>query len=70
MNARCARPRSTSRPLLAQRVKELSPALHCFGHVHRSAGHVALGGTTCVNASSVNSRFELVHQPFVFDLPD
>lgn len=56
--------------LLAPRLNDLSPALHCFGHLHNSAGQLTLGGTTYVNASSVNSRFEVVHPPTVFDLPD
>ena len=46
------------------------PALHCFGHVHHSAGHAVIGPATYVNATSVNSNFELVHPPFLFDLPD
>ena len=57
-------------PHLTARLSALSPALHCFGHVHRSAGSEVIGGTTFVNATSVNSQFELVHAPFMFEFPD
>lgn len=55
---------------LADRLAALSPRLHCFGHVHASAGHRTIGGTTYVNAASVNSAFEVVHPPFTIELPD
>jgi len=53
---------------LAKRLKTLKPVLHCFGHVHASAGSRKRGGTTYVNASSVNSSFEIKVAPFEFDL--
>lgn len=55
---------------LSERLAALSPRLHCFGHVHASAGHRTIGGTTYVNASSVNSAFKVVHPPFTIELPD
>lgn len=55
---------------LADRLKMLTPALHCFGHVHNSAGHRKISGTNYVNATSVNSDFQIAHTPFLFDLPD
>lgn len=57
-------------PHLARRLTQISPALHCFGHVHAAAGSVEIGGTTYVNASAVNSHYEIVNRPFVFELPD
>ncbi len=55
---------------LARRLEKLDPKLHCFGHVHASAGNRTIGGTTYVNASSVNSRFEIAVPPFVFDVAE
>jgi Icc-related predicted phosphoesterase len=63
----------SGRPLgcgfLAARVREISPTLHGFGHVHNSAGHIQIGQTTYVNATSVDSDYVIAHPPFVFDLP-
>jgi len=33
------------------------------GHIHASAGITCLNGTTYVNASMVNRRYEIAHQP-------
>lgn len=52
---------------LAKHLSALSPMLHCFGHVHASAGSTQHNGTTFVNASSVNSNFKIAHAPFEFD---
>jgi Icc-related predicted phosphoesterase len=53
---------------LQARVSELRPRLHCFGHVHASAGMTTLDGTCFVNASMVNSSYEIARQPFVVEL--
>lgn len=53
---------------LLEAVARIKPKLHLFGHNHQAAGLQALDGTTFVNASMVNERLELVHQPIVFDL--
>lgn len=55
---------------LAERLVQLGPKLHCFGHVHASAGTCQVGTTTFVNASSVGSDFRIKNEPFVIDLPD
>lgn len=49
---------------LADALKRVSPRLHCFGHVHASSGVREVDGTLFVNASSVNSQFELVRAPY------
>ncbi|MEM7438287.1 MAG: metallophosphatase domain-containing protein [Pseudomonadota bacterium] len=54
---------------LAQRLKALSPALHCFGHVHNGAGQKQIGATTFANATNVNSQFRVTYPPFVFEIP-
>jgi len=54
---------------LSRRLKKLKPVLHCFGHVHASAGSRVSGTTTYVNASSVNSSFEIAVAPYEFAFP-
>ncbi|MEO0342938.1 MAG: metallophosphoesterase [Pseudomonadota bacterium] len=48
---------------LASHIQDLNLKIHCFGHVHAAAGYMDKAGTTCINASLVNSRFEIVHPP-------
>ena len=48
---------------LHNRLLDLHPRIHCFGHIHASAGTTYLNGTTYVNASMVNRRYEIAHQP-------
>ena len=57
-------------PHLAERLKQVAPGLHCFGHVHKSRGETTVGATRYVNATSVSSGFASVLPPFVVDLPD
>jgi Icc-related predicted phosphoesterase len=49
---------------LATRLRDISPRLHCFGHVHASSGTLESGNTTFVNAAMVNSQYQLTHQPY------
>ena len=53
---------------LAARLEMLSPRLHCFGHVHAGRGQEHRHGTTYVNATSVNSHFEIAHPPVFIEL--
>lgn len=55
-------------PYLAERVKTVRPAVHCFGHVHASAGTQLQDGVLYMNASMVNSRYQITHSPLVYDL--
>lgn len=41
---------------LFDRVREVRPRLHVFGHIHEAAGRVDIDGTTFVNASSFQGR--------------
>jgi len=55
-------------PLLRKRIEQIRPTLHCFGHVHASAGVVEDDGTTFANACMVNSRYEIARTPLNFEL--
>ena len=41
---------------LFDRVREVRPRLHVFGHIHEAAGRLDIDGTTFVNASSFQGR--------------
>lgn len=56
--------------LLAERVKEVCPKLHCFGHIHASYGQLERDGTRYVNAALAGGRYPygIVNEPVVVDL--
>ncbi|MDB2687266.1 metallophosphatase domain-containing protein [Mariniblastus sp.] len=53
---------------LAARIATLNLRLHCFGHNHSSYGRVVREGVTYLNASAVDSDFEIANPPFVIDI--
>lgn len=54
--------------LLAQELARIAPRVHCFGHVHASAGRRTIGSTTFINASSIESGTNKIHRPMTFTL--
>ena len=48
---------------LRNRVREVRPKVHCFGHIHGSYGKVEEGGTVFINASVVDERYQVVNRP-------
>lgn len=48
---------------LADRVTQLRPNIHCFGHVHASGGKHKSNGTRFVNASSVHKQDGRLRRP-------
>jgi Icc-related predicted phosphoesterase len=50
---------------LAARIAALNLRLHCFGHNHASYGRIDRDGMTYLNASAVNSDFDIANPPFV-----
>lgn len=56
---------------LIKKVKEVKPKLHCFGHIHYTAGHLKPANpaipTLFVNAAICNSRNVAVNKPTVVD---
>ncbi|MBX3255112.1 MAG: metallophosphatase domain-containing protein [Chitinophagaceae bacterium] len=53
---------------LLNRVHEVKPGVHICGHIHEAYGTVIKSGTRFVNASVLNSRYELANQPVVIEL--
>ncbi|MEM6639503.1 MAG: metallophosphatase domain-containing protein [Pseudomonadota bacterium] len=53
---------------LGDTLARVRPKVHCFGHVHNSAGRCVHEGIDCINASTVNSQLKPVHPPVVVEL--
>jgi Icc-related predicted phosphoesterase len=53
---------------LLQTVLRISPRYHLFGHIHDVYGVEKSHVTTFVNASVVNEKYQLLNNPFVFDM--
>lgn len=58
---------------LYERVIEVQPRLHIFGHIHHSRGHMKLvhdngASTMCVNASVCNEAYKPVGKPYIYEL--
>lgn len=52
---------------LLQKVREVVPVYHVFGHVHASYGQLELDGTTFINAAVMNSYSGSLNDAVVFD---
>ncbi|OMJ93267.1 hypothetical protein SteCoe_3849 [Stentor coeruleus] len=54
---------------LAEIIKMIKPKVHVFGHIHEGHGVQIIDGTTYINASVCNNRYQAIYSPIVFDLP-
>lgn len=54
--------------LLAERVNQIRPKIHCFGHIHNSYGKQQIGETLFVNASMCDERYDPTNPPHVIDI--
>jgi len=52
---------------LLNKIREIKPKLHIFGHIHDCYGTLKIGETTFINASVVNEDYELVNEPIIHD---
>jgi Icc-related predicted phosphoesterase len=53
---------------LLEKVMEVRPKVHVFGHIHESYGITHKNGIKFINASLLNESYELVNQPIVFEI--
>lgn len=53
---------------LMNKVKEISPRVHAFGHIHEGYGELSNDQTHFINASSVNSFYLPENNPVVVEL--
>lgn len=59
---------SCGSPSLREKVMEIKPKLHCFGHIHESYGHFEHNGIEFVNAAICDAAYDPRHAPMVIDL--
>jgi predicted phosphohydrolase len=55
--------------LLAERVAQVRPLVHVFGHIHEGYGSVRTRRTLFINAANCTKDYKGINRPFVFDLP-
>lgn len=53
---------------LKWKIKEIKPRLHVFGHIHEAYGQIEADGTHYVNASILDLRYHIRHEPVVVEL--
>lgn len=53
---------------LRDRIDQLNLKLHCFGHIHASAGMASNGSTHLINAAMVDKSYKIVRRPFEFNI--
>lgn len=53
---------------LLQKVLEIKPRYHLFGHIHDAYGIQETRGTTFVNAALVDEGYRLLNKPLVFEI--
>lgn len=59
--------RSNGCRALLQKVREVMPVYHVFGHAHASYGQIELDGTTFINAAALNSYTGLMNEAVTFN---
>ena len=55
---------------LMNKVKEVKPKVHIFGHIHEAYGELTNENTHFINASVLNLNYRLVNSPVVFELDE
>jgi Icc-related predicted phosphoesterase len=53
---------------LFDRIQLIQPAVHAFGHIHEGSGVHEKDGTTFVNASICDRRYNAINPPRTIDL--
>lgn len=56
--------------LLFQRVKNLKPLIHVFGHIHQSYGATYINDTLFINAAICTEQYKPVNKPIVVNLKE
>lgn len=55
-------------PYLMERVLQVKPQIHAFGHIHESYGQQFFNGTQFINASHMNGDYRPTNAPIVVEL--
>lgn len=53
---------------LLRKIERVKPKLHVFGHIHEDYGQETKEDTIFVNASVLDSNYQLVHKPVIIHL--
>ena len=53
---------------LMDKINEVKPKYHIFGHIHCSYGQNKIGDTTFINASVCDDNYDVVNKPIVIEL--
>lgn len=53
---------------LLERIQQVKPRAHVFGHIHEAHGTAIRYGIKFINASILNEHYELTNRPVVFEL--
>lgn len=53
---------------LLERVNQIKPKLHCFGHIHEGYGKNEFNGITFINASVCNAAYNPINKPHVISI--
>lgn len=51
-------------------VDKVKPSIHCFGHIHEQNGIDVIAGTTYINASVLDGRYNYSNKPVNIELKD
>lgn len=55
-------------PMLLERVRQVNPRVHVFGHIHGSNGHVKIGDTDFYNCSNLSESYKITFPCRVIEL--
>jgi Icc-related predicted phosphoesterase len=53
---------------LKEKINQVKPCVHVFGHIHEAYGIEKIEETTFINASVLNVEYQLMNAPIVFEL--
>lgn len=53
---------------LLDKVREIEPKLHVWGHIHSSSGFYRSGKTQMINASQLDERYQNVYPPYEIEI--
>lgn len=53
--------------LLTERIKDIKPKIHVFGHIHSGNGYIYDGDTHFINASIVDENYMYRYKPFTIE---
>ena len=59
---------NTGCPSLAERVEQVQPEYHLFGHIHEGYGKFIKGSTQFLNISTMNVNYKIQNPPVVFEI--